>query len=54
MTEREQIEHFADELDKLVQRFRGEYELTYASITGCLNMKIFTLHREVEKMHEEE
>lgn len=43
MTEREQIIHFSNDLDKLVDRYRSEYELTYASTIGALQMKIHTL-----------
>lgn len=43
MSEQEQIIHFANDLDKLVDRYRDEYELTYASTIGVLQMKIHTL-----------
>ncbi len=39
MTDQEQQFHFADELDKLVDRFRQEYDVSYASIIGTLHMK---------------
>ena len=35
----EQTEHFSKELDRLIQRFRQEYSLTYASAVGTLNIK---------------
>ncbi len=53
MDANEQIRHFGDEIDKLVDRFRDEYELPYASIVGVLNMKAFLLCRESEKDEEE-
>lgn len=43
MTESEQTQHLADELDKLVERFRQEYEVTYASVVGVLHMKALLL-----------
>lgn len=39
MTEGEQITHFANDLDKLVDRYRAEYDLTFASVVGVLQMK---------------
>ncbi len=32
----EQIRHFQDELDKLIRRYRHEYNITYASVIGIL------------------
>lgn len=43
MTENEQIEHFATELDKLVDRFRSEYQMAYASVIGILHIKAHLL-----------
>jgi hypothetical protein len=39
MSEQEQIFAFADELDKLVQRYTDEFDLTYASAVGVLHTK---------------
>ncbi len=43
MTETEQINRFSDELDALVDRYAQEYDLSYASVIGCLTLKIHTL-----------
>lgn len=43
MTEHEQITHLADDLDSLVERYRKEYDLTYASVIGALMMKVHLL-----------
>ena len=32
----EQIRHFQKELDKLIYRYRKEYDITYASLIGIL------------------
>ena len=32
----EQIRHFQKELDKLIFRYRKEYDITYASLIGIL------------------
>jgi len=53
MSESEQIQHFADEIDKLVDRYRSEYEIAYASITGVLQMKIHLLCQEASDRDEE-
>lgn len=43
MTQKEQIDHFATELDALVDRFAEEYDLPYASVVGVLQLKIVLL-----------
>jgi len=43
MNEKEQIQAFADDLDRLVDRYRGEFDLSYASVVGTLNMKAHLL-----------
>lgn len=37
--ENEAITHFGNEIDKLVERFRMEYEIAYASVIGVLFTK---------------
>lgn len=46
MTSQEQTFHFGDELDKLVNRFRQEYDMEYAQIVGTLHMKAHLLCQE--------
>lgn len=53
MSEKDQIDHFADELDKLVNRFRSEYEMSYASVVGTLEMKIHLLCQESAERSDE-
>jgi hypothetical protein len=53
MTEQEQIVHLANLLDKLVSRFSKEYEMTYASIVGVLQMKIHLLCAQAKEQYEE-
>jgi len=53
MTEKEQTDHFADDLDKLVDRYRSEYEITYASIVGVLQMKSHLLCEEASDRSDE-
>lgn len=48
------IDHFGDELDRLVQRFRFEYELSYAEAVGCLTMRAHLLMSEAEELEEDE
>jgi len=54
MSEREQIHQLAEDLDRLIQRYRDEYDLTYASAVGVLNMKAFLLMREAQERDEED
>lgn len=48
-----QVEHFADELDRLVDRFRSEYDLSYAAVVGTLHMKANLLCNEAEEREDE-
>lgn len=43
MSEAEQIQHLADDLDKLIDRYCDEYEMTFASAVGVLQMKAWLL-----------
>jgi hypothetical protein len=45
-----QTQQFANELDKLVHRFRQEWELEYAQMVGVLTMKAFILMFESMEM----
>lgn len=48
----EQVTQFADEIDKLVERFRAEYDMTYAGVVGVLQMKIHLLCEEATEENE--
>lgn len=54
MTEREQIDAFATDLDKLVGRYCAEFELSTASAIGVLEIKIHTLIAHAVKGDDEE
>lgn len=43
MTEKEQIEAFADDLDRLVDRYCDEFDLSYAAAVGVLHFKAHLL-----------
>lgn len=51
MTNEDQTDAFAKELDKLVLRFCVEFDLTYATIIGTLEIKKHLLLK--EKLEEE-
>lgn len=53
MDQTEQTNHFGDELDKLVDRFRKEYDISYASVIGTMQMKIYLLCSEAEERADE-
>lgn len=53
MTEKDKIDHFADDLDRLVDRYRKEYDMSYASVVGTLQMKINMLCAEAAGREDE-
>lgn len=53
MTDKEQTDHFSNELDALVERFRNEYELSYSIVVGTLQMKIHLLCKEAQERSDE-
>jgi hypothetical protein len=46
VSEKSQIDHFASDLDALVNRYRAEYELTVASVVGVLEVQKHALIQE--------
>lgn len=54
MTDSEQIQAFDDDLDRLINRYRNEFEMTMASVVGTLQFKMYLLMREAEKGADEE
>lgn len=52
MTEKEQIKHLADDVDKLIERYRTEYDLSYAAAVGVLQMKAHLLCAETIALRE--
>lgn len=53
MSEKDQIKLFADDLDKLVDKYRNEFDLTYAAVVGALFMKAQLLCSELERGDED-
>lgn len=53
MTEEEQIRHFSNELDALVNRMRSEYSVSYAIVVGALQFKIHALCCEARERSDE-
>lgn len=47
-------EHFCEELDKLIERFRQEYDMSYAEAVGCLELTKADLVRECQESYEED
>ena len=39
-------EHFADELERIIDRFRIEYDMTYAELVGTLIVAAHTMAQE--------
>lgn len=53
MTDKEQTDAFANDLDKLVERYRQEFDMSYAQIVGTLYMKCHILCSEAEERGDE-
>lgn len=45
----EQVEHFEADLERLIERYRKEYDMMYASMIGLLQMKVIQLTNEMEE-----
>lgn len=52
MTHKEQTEAFSNDLDALIDRYRQEFDLSYAIVVGVLNMKIWLLCAEATEDEE--
>lgn len=48
MSEKQQIAALADKLDLLINQYRHEFDLTYASVVGVLTIKIQLLCQEAD------
>lgn len=54
MTDREQIQAFADDLDRLADRYRDEFEISMAGVIGALEFKQFTLMQEAQRQADDD
>lgn len=54
MTRQDQQSAFSSELDRLVERFRQEFDLTYADIAGVLTLKLHCMCQEAYEYEDEE
>lgn len=52
MNQQEQTKRFADDLDMMVERYRREFDLTYASVVGVLQMKVHLMCDEAGQQEE--
>lgn len=46
-------DHFIEELERVITRFRQEYDLTYAEAIGCLELVKFDLVAEMRDEQED-
>lgn len=53
MSESDQIKQLGDEVDKIINRAREEYDITYAAVVGVLQMKIHLLCEEAQDQDED-
>jgi hypothetical protein len=54
MTQEEQQQAFADDLGRLVDRYANEFEMTFFSMIGCLELQKARLARWTLDQQEEE
>jgi hypothetical protein len=54
MDRKQQVEHFANDLNGLIERYRQEYDLTYADILAALQMRQWMLCQEIYGPKEKE
>lgn len=54
MDENLQITAFEDEIEKVIHRFRHEYQIPYASLIGSLHLKAHELCQEAFEVSEED
>jgi hypothetical protein len=53
MSEKEQVDQLASDVDAMINRYRTEYDLSYASVVGVFQMKIHMLCEEAADRSEE-
>lgn len=49
-----QLQHFCNDLDALIDRYASEYDLSYASMIGALEMKSHLLCQEALDNHNDD
>lgn len=49
-----QIDHFSNDLDRLIERYREEYDLTYGEMVGALQFRAFLLMQEAYNVEQDE
>ncbi len=54
MDDKQQIFAFADDIDRLVERYRSEFDMTYAAVVGVLFMKAQLLCGEAGERDDDE
>lgn len=50
----EQVEAFGNELNRLIDHFRDEFDLSYAAAIGALHYRIYCLERECYEEEEDD
>lgn len=54
MPPNDQTTHFANDLERLINRYRDEYDITYAQLIGTLHLTMHLLCREAEQKIDDE
>lgn len=50
----DQTAHFANDLERLIDRYRAEYDITYAQLVGVLHIQSHLLCLEAGRLAEDE
>lgn len=51
MSDAEQTQAFADDLQRLVQRYKNEFEITAAAAVGVLQFQQYLIMQEMQQRH---
>ena len=54
MPPNDQTTHFANDLERLINRYRDEYDLSYAQMIGAMYFTLHLLCREAEQKIDDE
>lgn len=54
MSHVDQIEHLENDLDRIIERYRSEYDMTFAAMIGVFQLKVHQLSVEAYEEPEEE
>lgn len=51
MSDQSACENLGDEIDRVIDYFREEFDITYAEVIGTLHLKAWLLCQETDDLH---